>query len=67
MTKQNTIVRQKLWDAKLNSKLAVFPTDFYSQKEILIGLNSFDLNNVSFSIKRGKTDKGFKALIVSFF
>ncbi|MBS2099176.1 hypothetical protein [Carboxylicivirga linearis] len=64
--KQENIVRQKMWDAKINNKDAVFPTEFYSSKDVLKGIGSFDLRNVNVNIRFGKTDKGFDAYVVSF-
>ena len=64
--KQGTIVRNKLWEGKINNKPVYFPVEFYSQKDILKGLSTFDLRNVKINIRFGKTDKGFEAYIVSF-
>ena len=63
---QENIVRQKMWDANMNNKDVYFPTEFYSQKDVLKGLSTFDLKNVKVNIKFGKTEKGFDAYIVSF-
>lgn len=64
--KQDYIVRQKMWDAKLNNKSVLFPTEFYSSKDILIGLGTFDLKNVKVNIRFSKTDKGFDAYKIEF-
>ena len=64
--KQENIVRQKMWDAKMNNKAVYFPTSFYSQKDVLNGLNTFDIKNVKVNLRFGKTEKGFDAYIVSF-
>lgn len=64
--KDESIIRNKLWEAKLNNKEVAFPLEFYSQKDVLIGLNTFDLNNVPINIRFGKTDKGFDVLIIQF-
>lgn len=63
MKSQKNIIKSKLWDGLKNNTPVVFPIEFYSYKEILQFL-PFDLNNVSFSIKPGLSDKGFKAYIV---
>lgn len=55
-----------MWDAKMNNKEAVFPCKFYSSRDVLIGIGTFDLKNVSVNIRFGKTNKGFDAYIVSF-
>jgi len=66
MAKQTNIVRSKMWDAKMNKKDAIFPCEFYSSKDVLIGIGCFDLKNVSINIRFGKTTKGFDAYVVSF-
>ena len=63
--KQDKIVHSKMWDALNNKKDIFFPTEFYSQKDVLKGIGHFDLKNVKAEIKFGKTDKGFPAYIVS--
>lgn len=67
MPNQKTIISNKLWDASLKLESAIFPTEFYAQKEILTVLDSFDLHHVSFSFTQGKTDKGFDAFVITFF
>ena len=64
--KQETIIRNKLWDAIMNKKSVAFPIEFYSQLDVLKGINGFDLHNVDINFRFGKTDKGFEAYIVSF-
>jgi len=50
----------------MNSKEVVFPIEFYSQKDVLNGLNSFDMKHVSFTFSFDKTEKGFDAYKISF-
>ena len=63
--KQDKIVHSKMWDGLNNKKDIFFPTEFYSQKDVLKGIGRFDLKNVTARINFGKTDKGFLAYIVS--
>lgn len=65
--KQETIVRQKMWDALENKHDAVFPIEFYTSKDVLKGIGTFDLRNVSINIRFGKIENGFDAYLVSAF
>lgn len=64
--KQETIVAQKMREAIESQKDAVFATEFYTKKDVLIGIGVFDLRNVEVDIRCGKDNKGFEAYIVSF-
>lgn len=63
--KQQTIIKNKMWEALNSNKDAIFPLEFYNGKELLDNI-PFDLKNVKVSLYIGKSDKCFDSFIFSF-